>query len=252
MNVDLEDGEVKSDDDEISEIKITEEDDCIVKENLSTPSNSVKLNGHHNLLAPPNDDDNVEPDIYEITQDNEEVTEETNDSNPYDKLDPQLIELKIKALKSLCSNESNENASKTKKSKSKSKKAATNTEDDEATTTSSSTLRRGKQQRRKTKSIIDNNKNFYLELGERNLSKLNAHYEKLNDNYEVQDMDLDTPAPHSSSSSSISPKFSTSAQQLAHKGEQQASSYSATLLQTQFVQDQLLYKYYQTAGWFCR
>lgn len=251
MNVDLEDGEVKSDDDEIEEIKIIEEDDCIVKEILSTP-NSAKLNGHQKL-APQNVDDNVEPDIYEINQDNEEVTEENNDSNPYDKLDPQLIELKIKALKSLCSNESSENASKTKKSKSKSKKASKNTEDDEVTTSSSSTtLRRSKQQRRKTKSI-DNNKNFYLELGERNLSKLNAHldgYEKLNDNYEVQDMDLDTPAPHSSSSSSISPKFSTTDQQLAQKGEQQASSYSATLLQTQFVQVQLLYKYYQTAGWF--
>lgn len=300
MNIDLEEGEVKSDEEKSNNRILGIDDSDRINDGLEDEEeapktsktvtygrrlkNSKKRGGgnkrHYEredsstLIVgdDKNDDDEVPTpdydDIYNIDLDDIEVLEdkhpkasdnndeEDEENNPFDELDPQMIELKIKALKSLFAKNS-------------------------SSTSTSSNKRLVKMKSPKTKRKVSNrgendtnDRDFYLELGRRNLEKVNMcmlgdYDERLmrgGDNYEMQDMELDLSnrqqsqqQPICSGISPPQPQPSLFAQLNLPGGFESmfpstpnipahSSNYSTTLLQTQLLQDQLLYNYYQKAG----
>lgn len=260
MNVDLEDGEVKTD------YETDEEGNC-EKKNKKFQDNTFDMYDYdkprtskiYKKSSSPENFKNISWKKFDNesekinTQIASEIDDDIDSCNPFDKLDPQMIELKIKALKSLFT--------KTGTDKNMSKRLV------KVKSRHSMSPKIQKRNRKISRDCRDqmpsfgnnqdeNNEKNYTEMDKRNMDKINKcqggdyqnsfAYNKndlKNIELEVSTTNSGLPLQHSPSSSSISTQITPSQPMLT-----QSSIYSDTLLQTQLVQDQLLYNYYQTAG----
>lgn len=354
MNIDLEDGEVKSDEEEEeeeedekrttndlnSDVQQLEDGELDVIAESKRPSyksfNRFSSSRFHNRKARRrrrsrerkmasvdvitiDDDDNNEDEQHEagqinlrstaaaaagdddeVDQHSDNIVETTNEQledddvttnaslNPFDldQLDPQMIELKIKALKSLFADKQSSTSSVVEKSSaSKSKRRKSRDEKERRSTAHTSDITKDDADLDVDHRIHSNpyqyreqqRSDYYLDKEKMSLEDYEERLlaQRSSDNYDLTDMDIEIPTAglyplqqqqkqHSppllanpQSSSILSSQMSSLIQQASnskgtlmnHPGmAAAASNYSNALLQTQLVQDQLLYKYYQTAG----